>query len=225
MDNKNENTEVINGTNTITQVSNSPAITIVNSDPNIETISVDQNGEVDPISIEYNNYRNDLNNIYTTTKEENSMTSEFIVSNGKCIHTLTIRQLDGSRNVALTKEFDYTESFKNNFLPSMIEDYNKYNSVFDSNIIIGENSLVTLMIKTKENDTLSIKNIDVDLSSKLNDIIYLKNVNNMNLKDSKDLLDTINNRGIGNTWIIILTTLLISMTLVGTIFFTIMSHR
>ena len=47
----------------------------------------------------------------------------------------------------------------------------------------------------------------------------------MNLKDSKDLLDTINNRGIGNTWIIILTTLLISMTLVGTIFFTIMSHR
>ena len=145
MDNKNENTEVINGTNTITQVSNSPAITIVNSDPNIETISVDQNGEVDPISIEYNNYRNDLNNIYTTTKEENSMTSEFIVSNGKCIHTLTIRQLDGSRNVALTKEFDYTESFKNNFLPSMIEDYNKYNSVFDSNIIIGENSLVTLI--------------------------------------------------------------------------------
>ena len=43
-------------------------------------------------------------------------------------------------------------------------------------------------------------------------------------QDSNTLMGT-NDKGIGNTFVIILTILLIGLTLVGTIFFTIMSNK
>ena len=46
---------------------NTPSVTIVSGEqvPTLEvTISVDANGQIDPISMEYNSYRNDLNKIY-----------------------------------------------------------------------------------------------------------------------------------------------------------------
>ena len=225
MDTKNEKIEQLNHHTNITNISEAPGITIVNSEPVIESISIDQNGQVDPISIEYNQYREQLNHIYSTTTEENSMISEFTEENGKCKHILTIRQLNGNRTVALTKEFEYTDSFKNNFLIPMIEDYMKYNIIFDSNVTSSAEDLITFTSRTKENDTLMIKNIEMELASKLNDLIYSKNLQNPNLKDSKTLLGEVNNKGVGNYVVITLTALLIGLTLVGTIFFTIMSRK
>ena len=217
MDTKNEKIEQLNHHTNITNISEAPGITIVNSEPVIESISIDQNGQVDPISIEYNQYREQLNHIYSTTTEENSMISEFTVENGKCKHILTIRQLNGNRTVALTKEFEYTDSFKNNFLIPMIEDYMKYNIIFDSNVTSSAEDLITFTSRTKENE--------MELASKLNDLIYSKNLQNPNLKDSKTLLGEVNNKGVGNYVVITLTALLIGLTLVGTIFFTIMSRK
>lgn len=40
----------------------------------VETIAIDSNGNVDPISIEYNKYRDDINNIYQTNLDGSLIT-------------------------------------------------------------------------------------------------------------------------------------------------------
>lgn len=226
MDTKSGNIEQLDTNSNVESVSDAPAITVVNTIPAVETIttSAANMNLKDSTMIEYNEYRNELNNIYCTTTEENSVISEFIVDNDKCNHTITMRQLNGTKNVLLSREFDYTNQFKEVFLVAMIEDYNKYNSIFDSNVTAGQNDFVNFTIRTRENDTLIIKNIDMDLASKLNDILYEKKVETPVPQDSSTLMGT-NDRGIGNTFVIILTILLVGLTLVGTIFFTIMSNK
>ena len=114
-----------------------PAIIVVDNTSdvsNIEaTISTDNRGNVDPISLEYNEYRNDLNKIYSTTTDENSLVSKFVVENGKCIHTLVVKYSNGTVSTEKSHIFDYTDNFKNGFLFPMLEDYNKYNAIFDDN--------------------------------------------------------------------------------------------
>lgn len=226
MDTKDQNIEQLDSNSNTQSVSDMPAVTIVNRIPAVETITdTSENTNLkDSIKIEYNEYRNELNNIYCTTTEENSVISEFVVEDNKCSHTITMRQLNGTRNILLNREFDYTNQFREVFLVSMIEDYNKYNSIFDSNVTAGQNDFVNFTVRTKENDTLIIKNIDMDLASKLNDILYEKKVETPTPQNANKLMGA-NDRGIGNTFVIILTILLIGLTLVGTIFFTIMSNR
>ena len=206
-----------------------PAIIVVDNTSdvsNIEaTISTDKRGHVDPISLEYNEYRNDLNKIYSTTTDENSLVSKFIVENGKCIHTLVVKYSNGTVSTEKSHIFDYTDNFKNGFLFPMLEDYNKYNAIFDDGVLIKDNSLATFTARTKDNDSLIIENIDMDLASKLSDLVYIKDSNNPNLTDSNTLKQVYNEHGIGNVSVIILTIMLIGMTVVGTIFFTIMANK
>ena len=117
------------------------------------------------------------------------------------------------------------DNFKNGFLFPMLEDYNKYNAIFDDGVVIKDNSLATFTARTKDNDSLIIENIDMDLASKLSDLVYIKDSNNPNLTDSNTLKQVYNEHGIGNVSVIILTIMLIGMTVVGTIFFTIMANK
>ncbi len=201
--NTNENIKELNSNN---QITTSKAVTIVNTtNPSI-----------------YQDYLDKLNQIYTTTTEENSVISEYVVNNNKCSHTLIIRELNGNKTLALSNEFEYNDSFKNEFLEAMIQDYKKHNSVLDCNIVTVENDLTSIIIRTKENDTLTIRNIDIDLASKINDQVMPKQELN---SPNKTLMKKIDEKGIGNTFVILLTVLLIGITLVGTIFFTIMSKK
>ncbi len=205
-----------------------PTITVVDSSsiPSIEaTISIDNSGNVDPMSLEYNEYRNDLNKIYATTTDENSLISKFIVENGKCSHTLVIKYANGVTSTEKSHIFDYNENFKNGFLLPMIEDYNKYNSIFDDSVVIKDNSLSTFTARTKDNDSLIIENIDMELSSKLSDLVYIKDSDNPNLADSNTINQVYNEHGIGNISVIVLTILLIGITVIGTIFFTVMANK
>ncbi len=204
-----------------------PTVVVTNNNiSNIEaTISIDNSGNVDPISLVYNEYRNDLNKIYATTTDENSLISKFVVENGKCSHTLVIKYSNGTVSTEKSNIFDYNENFKNDFLLPMIEDYNKYNSIFDDSVIIKDNSLATFTARTKDNDSLIIENIDMDLSSKLSDLVYIKDSNNPNLADSNTINQVYNEHGIGNVSVIVLTIVLIGMTVIGTIFFTIMANK
>lgn len=204
-------------------VNESPVVVVTNDAP--ETISIDNNGNVDPISIEYNEYRDDLNKIYTTTSPENSLISKFIVDQNKCNHILIAKYANGTSRVELSKEFEYNDNFKEKFLIPMLEEYNNYNSIFDDGVVVKENSLATFTARTKDNDSLIIENIDMTLASRLSDIVYVKDSNNPNLTDSKSLKSIYNEKGIGNIAVMILTAILIGMTFIGTVYFTIMSNR
>lgn len=208
---------------TVTVVDNAQNATVSN---NIEaTISVDNSGKVDPISLEYNEYRKDLNKIYATTTDENSLVSKFIIENGKCNHTLVIKYSNGTVSTEKSHVFDYTENFKNDFLAPMLEDYNKYNTIFDDSVVIKDNSLATFTARTKDNDSLIIENINMDVASKLSDLVKRKDNTNPNLTDSNTIKQVYNEHGLGNTSVIILTIILIGMTVIGTIFFTVMANK
>ena len=76
-----------------------PAVTIVSGEqvPTLEeTISIDDNGQIDPISMEYNEYRNKLVEMYSTSTEDNSVISSFNVQGDMCEHILTVRFADGT---------------------------------------------------------------------------------------------------------------------------------
>ena len=225
MDNENSNLN----SNQKQAIDKAPTVIVVDNSSEVSdieaTISTDNMGNVDPISLEYNEYRNDLNKIYSTTTDENSLISKFVVENGKCVHTLIVKYSNGTVSTEKSHIFEYTDNFKNGFLFPMLEDYNKYNAIFDDGVIIKDNSLATFTARTKDNDSLIIENIDMDLASKLSDLVYIKDSSNPNLTDSNTLKQVYNEHGIGNISVIVLTILLIGMTIIGTIFFTIMANK
>ncbi len=142
----------------------------------VEVIAVDSNGMVDEKSIDYNEYRDELKSFYRRTNIENSVISTFSFNNDSCKHVLVVKE-NSKERVIKEKIFKYDESFINNFLAPMVEDYKKENFVFDSKIeILGENQS-NLIIRTKLNDSLIFLGGRVELSKKLNDIVSKKSVN------------------------------------------------
>lgn len=200
-----------------------PAVTIVSGEqvPTLEeTISVDANGQIDPISMEYNEYRNKLVEIYSTSTEENSVISSFNVQGDMCEHILTIRFADGTNPITRKKEFAYTDNFKNDFILPMVEDYNSHNNVFDSSTEVIDRKNCNFIARTSKNDSLCISNIDIEFANKLKDLLPKQEIE---VSKSKTLMK-LDKKGIGNYLVIILTVIAIGMTLVGTIFFTIASR-
>ena len=122
------------------------------------------------------------------------------------------------------KQFNFDQNFIDNFLFPMIEDYNKYNKIYDDNVIINSNTTAKFSIHTKSNDSLEINNISVDLASKLSDIVLLSDTDNPNLTDGKTVKKLFNEKGMGNIFVIILAIILIAIIIIGTVFFTIMSN-
>lgn len=187
---------------------------------NIE-ISVDDSGNVDPISMEYNEYRSDLNAIYRATSSNNSIVSKFIIDNDKCRHELKIKYDNGQESLEKQEEFDYKNEFVDTFLIPMIEDYNKYNHITSRNIILNKDGKTTRFVAhTSDNDLLEIDNIDLNTSNKFIELLKAKNAVN-----TDNNIEKINQKGISNALTIILTMVMIGITFIGTIFFTIMANK
>lgn len=184
----------------------------------IEEISLDSEGNVDPASLEYNEYRNDLNQIYRTTSQDNSLLSTFIVDGNICKHTLIIKYKNGQTSIEKEHTFSYSDSFKNSFLFSMLEDYNKYNKITKDNAVVKQDGTATFTVHTMDNDDLVIDNIDIELASKLSDIVYDKDRNNTDLIDSKEIMSKYSQRGIGTSMAILLVVLLIAVVFIGLTF-------
>lgn len=202
---------------------NTPSVTIVSGEqvPTLEeTISVDANGQIDPISMEYNEYRNKLVEMYSTSTEDNSVISSFNVQGDVCEHILTVRFADGTAPITRKKEFAYTDNFKNNFILPMVEDYNSHNNVFDSSTEVIDKNNCNFIARTSKNDSLCLSNIDIDLANKLRDLLPKQEIEASKPKT----LMKLDKKGIGNYLVIILTVIAIGMTLAGTIFFTIASR-
>ena len=200
-----------------------PAVTIVSGHqlPALEeTISVDINGGIDPISLEYNEYRNKLVELYLTSTEENSVISSFNVQEDKCEHILNIRFADATPPITRNKEFDYTDNFKNNFILPMVEDYNNHNNIFDSSIEVIDRKNCNFIARTNKNDSLCISNIDIEFANELRDLLPKQEID---ISKPKTLMK-LDRKGIGNYLVIILTVIAIGIALAGTIFFTIASR-
>lgn len=191
---------------------------------NVE-ISIDKDGNIDPKSLEYNEYRNDLNKIYTATADNNSVISTYTVSDNVCNHKLVIKYVNGTESVEKSTSFEFSDSFKDNFLANMLDDYCTYNKVVSDNVIIKENGKVVFKVNTSDNDLLVIDDIDMEFASKLSDLVYKKDETNPNLIDSKEIKQGYSERGNSSTMTIVLTIILIGVVLLGTIFFSIMASK
>lgn len=187
---------------------------------NVETIAVDDNGQVKPISIDYNEYRNSLNQLYSLSTTDNSIISTFSIDNLKCTNTVTLKT-SITEEVKKQGEFEYNNDFIENFFVPVVTDYNNYNQIFSSNIEILDEDKANFVARTNKNDSLIIMGIDMELANRFKDLVTVKE-NNVEVIDSRT---NINQKGISNFLVIILTIFAIGMTLVGTIFFTIMANR
>ena len=82
--NDNEKVEVLsNNRNNNTINSNNQVAVVTNNEVHqeVETITVDENGQVQPISLDYNEYRNSLNKIYQLSTSNNSLILNFVKLN------------------------------------------------------------------------------------------------------------------------------------------------
>ena len=100
----------------------------------IEVIAVNEYGKVDAVSLDYNEYRNELSSFYKMTTLENSIITTYIVNDDICNHKITIRKLSDSEEIKSSRKFHYDYNFIHAFLVPMVEDYKKENIVFDSTI-------------------------------------------------------------------------------------------
>lgn len=180
----------------------------------VETIAVDSNGNVDPISIEYNKYRDDINNVYQTNLDGSLIISEFTVDKNTCNHSMVVRKLNGDRKEVLNNTFSYSDGFRKNFLTAVLKDFSSRDEILDFSLIQKENNVVDISIISKDNNTLEIKNIDTKTANQLKNMVT----------DSPNKLNN-NQKGIGNYLAIILTIVLITIILIGIIYFTIKTAK
>lgn len=180
----------------------------------VETIAVDSNGNVDPISIEYNKYRDDINNVYKTNLDGSLIISEFTVDKNTCNHSMVVRKLNGDRKEVLNNTFSYSDGFRKNFLTAVLKDFSSRDEILDFSLIQKENNVVDISIISKDNNTLEIKNIDTKTANQLKNMVT----------DSPNKLNN-NQKGIGNYLAIILTIVLITIILIGIIYFTIKTAK
>ena len=180
----------------------------------VETIAVDSNGNVDPISIEYNKYRDDINNVYQTNLDGSLIISEFTVDKNTCNHSMVVRKLNGDRKEVLNNTFWYSDGFRKNFLIAVLKDFSSRDEILDFSLIQKENNVVDISIINKDNNTLEIKNIDTKTANQLKNLIT----------DKPNKLNN-NQKGIGNYIAIILTIVLITIILIGIIYFTIKTAK
>lgn len=180
----------------------------------VETIAVDSNGNVDPISIEYNKYRDDINNVYQTNLDGSLIISEFTVDKNTCNHSMVVRKLNGDRKEVLNNTFSYSDGFRKNFLIAVLKDFSSRDEILDFSLIQKENNVVDISIISKDNNTLEIKNIDTKTANQLKNMVT----------DSPNKLNN-NQKGIGNYLAIILTIVLITIILIGIIYFTIKTAK
>ena len=122
-------------------VNNRSFVTESIEQPQIETIAVDENGRVEAVSIDYNDYRNELVSGYKMTTSNNSIISTFSVINNKCIHNFIVRDLNGKEQSRKERTFDYNNNFIDSFLLPMIKDYDRENKI-KKMISTGENTEV-----------------------------------------------------------------------------------
>lgn len=209
--------------NNYNSVENAKAYTVVTNDvvpQNVEAIAVDANGHVEAISLEYNEYRNELNPLYSLSTDENSLISLCVIEKNKCSHKLTLRNVDGTEEIKKSQEFKFNNTLIENFLIPIVIDYNKYNKVFNSTIEILDEDNANFIARTNKNDSLIIMGISIELANKFKDMILSKDMS-INILDRNE--NASNEKGIGTFFAIGLTVVAIGMTLVGVIIFTIMS--
>lgn len=176
----------------------------------IEIIATDEYGRVDAISIDYNEYRNELDSIYKITTYENSIISTYSVTDDLCNHTIIIRNVTGEESLRKEKTFNYDSNFIEGFLIPMVEDYNRKNLVFNSTVEIISDDKANFIARTKSNDSLILLGISVELANMFKDLVIRNNID-VNVIDN----NRTNEKGIGNFMIIFLTLFAIGIISIG----------
>ncbi len=186
----------------------------------IEVIAVNEDGKVNELSLDYNEYRNNLDMLYKTSTLENSIISTYSIIENICKHTITINESSSKQENQEVKTFEYNSNFINNFLIPMVQDYNRLNEIFTSNIEILDEHKANFIARTKKNDSLIIIGISIELANMFKDIVTKKDF----LQSNKPM-KKINNKGISNTLVIFLTVLAIGMLLIGIVLFLRMTNK
>lgn len=197
-------------------VNNRSFVTESIEQPQIETIAVDENGRVEAVSIDYNDYRNELVSGYKMTTSNNSIISTFSVINNKCIHNFIVRDLNGKEQSRKERTFDYNNNFIDSFLLPMIKDYDRENKIISSSVELLDENKANFIIKNNMNDSLILIGIDLEFSNKIKKMISTGE--NTEVIDKKIL----NTDGISNYLAIILTIGVIVLILAAVILFSIL---
>ena len=161
-------------------------------DDEVQVIAVDENGKVEEISLDYNEYRKELILAYKRTIMDNSVVSTFSIVGDECKHVMVVKDGNGEK-IIKEKSFKYNDGFIDGFLIPMVDDYSKENLVHDSTIeLLGENQS-NFVVKTKLNDSLIILGSSVELANKLRDVVSKNNISVNIIGDNKN-----NQKGVGS---------------------------
>lgn len=158
-----------------------------------------------------------LNSLYKETTLENSIISHFYIDDDVCEHVVTLKDMTGKDIIKSKEKFSYDTDFIDNFFILMVEEYNKENVIFDSTIEVLDDTKAKFIARTKSNDSLVLEGISIELANYFKDIISRKEIT-----ISEEL---INEKGIGNYLVIILTIITIGISLIGTVIFSLIYYR
>lgn len=195
---------------------------------NTVNIAVTANGAVSNEALNYDADKKDLVDKLQLTTNNNSLIFEFDVAQSSCTTSVMEVKEDGSKVVLTNKTYTYDNALKTGLLEPFIEEFTK-NSINKDRPVIQDSPIpdtYSFRMVSDGNDMIIINGIDLDYSNKL-----AEQVSNFNLsEDDKNvtvdpiLVKKYGQSGVGSTVAIILVVVLIAVTLVGAIYFTIASR-
>jgi hypothetical protein len=195
---------------------------------NTINIAVNANGNVSNNALNYDADKKNLVDNLKLTTTNNSLIFEFDVAQDKCTNSVVEVKEDGSKVVLTNKTYPYDNAFRTGLLEPFIEEFIK-NSTNKDRPVMQDSPIpdtYSFRMVSDGNDMVSINGIDLDYSNKL-----AEQVSNFNLsEDDKNvtvdpiLVKKYGQAGIGSTVAIILVVVLIAVTLVGAIYFTVASR-
>lgn len=180
----------------------------------------------DSTTLEYSEYQESLLKFSNLTTKENSILINFDITSSTVKNSVKTIQQNGHQEKLKDSEFEFDNLFKSDLLEPFIFNFakNPNNKVVITDL--GEDAKLNKFnyrMITENNDMVTINGLDKDYANYIADEVTKITYNSKD-KEKVVLVKEMNQQGKSNTLVIILTIILISITLVGTIYFTIVAN-
>ncbi len=190
------------------------------------SVATDYNGQVSKQALLYSHEKNELSKLTKLTTKDNSFVFSFSVENSICHEEILKIDEKKERQLLRKQDFYYNTELKTGIIEPILEEWVKVNHITVAEV--SESSIAPNLrdykATTINNDMIMVLGIDSDYASYLSNLVVDQKEDEKMATGEETVLLQVDEKGVGNTLMILIVLLLIGITLIGTIFFTIMNR-
>ncbi len=137
----------------------------------------------------YKDYINNIIEISKTSTKENSLLYNFEIDNNTIHNTVTLIEIDGTKKLLKSGNFNLSNNFYNYFLNPLMNEFTKSNNVvFDDIVDIDRDNKVTYRLITDNNDLFTVNGLSFEDTSYISNVLGDVRSKKHELEQSKVLI-------------------------------------